>query len=1137
MAPIIAPAGASAKGIKKESGTARVLGSGSAGILELAVFHPVDTIAKRLMSNYGKIESIAMLNTVIFKDKATAPVTSKFFSLFPGLGYAAGYKVSQRIYKYGGQPFVRDWLAEHYGDNFDRTFGKGTGKAVMYATAGSLIGIGEIFLLPLDVLKIKRQTNPEAFRGRGVGRIIRDEGFGLYRGWGWTAARNAPGSFALFGGSSFTKEYLYQLEDYNQATWGQNFVASIAGASASLIVSAPLDVIKTRIQNRNFENPESGVRIIRSMAKNEGFSSFFKGLTPKLLMTGPKLVFSFWLAQTLIPAFGTVTIQEIPGKIFVQICKARWKIGSVQPLIGRTVSELHPATPNCQALQSFTDVNLLFNRELKMRFGQTLKSSTYAPWEKYYIDYAKLKKLLKEDQQPAAGSKSSTWTEDDEAAFVEELVNSQLEKVNGFQNETFKALEQRTEACEGKLEKLLADPTDDKQAEQSNEVARDKRRKGLKDISKELDGITKETNELEKFSRINFTGFLKAAKKHDRLRGQNYRVKPLLQVRLSALPFNSEDYSPLLYKLSAMYSFVRQNLEEGTEAPANSSTGSQFGRDKYTFHKFWVHPDNILEVKTSILRRLPVLVYNPQSSKVAGGQKDLKLTSLYFDSPQFSLYRQKVEKDAEASSLRLRWYGQLKERPEILFEKKTIKDGNRTEETKFPLKDKYVQRVIDGSYKMEKSITKLKDREGAESERATQLQSSVDQIQSLIKEKELQPVLRANYTRTAFQIPGDDRVRVSLDTELALIREDTLDEDRPCRDPEDWHRVDIDDNELEFPFNGFRKGEISKFPFALLEIKIKDGQRKKRTEWIEDLMSSHLVKQAPRFSKFVHGVAVLFEDYVNSFPFWLPELEKDIRRDPETAFEEEQEKKAKKAEDETALESLLGKSPLGKSPLGRSPLGRSPLPRSSIGSPAGKSAAATRKASTAFLAPPTEAEVEPRTSPTSKPGLSALFPSFSTSRYARAKRRGSVQLPSGVVEPQEWIKDQGPVRVEAKVWLANQRTFVKWQHVSVLLAGLSLGLYNAAGKHNTAARALAIIYTVIAIFAGLWGWGMYIYRSRLIRARSGKDFDNPVGPVLVCVGLFAALCINFGYKYSAALAHSEEENIGLHIAGLVNATV
>ncbi|ERT00138.1 uncharacterized protein SPSK_09325 [Sporothrix schenckii 1099-18] len=294
-----------AGGVQKESNLARLLGSGSAGIAELAVFHPVDTIAKRLMSNEGKIVNYAQLNKVIFKDKAAAPFGRKFVSLFPGLGYAAGYKVLQRIYKYGGQPVARDYLSEHYGKNFEKAFGAKTGKAIMHSTAGSLIGIGEIVLLPLDVLKIKRQTNPEAFRGRGVLRIIRDEGFGLYRGWGWTAARNAPGSFALFGGSAFAKEFLFKLQDYNKATWFQNFVASIAGASASLVVSAPLDVIKTRIQNRNFENPESGFRILTNMARHEGFSSFFKGLVPKLLMTGPKLVFSFWLAQTLIPAFDT----------------------------------------------------------------------------------------------------------------------------------------------------------------------------------------------------------------------------------------------------------------------------------------------------------------------------------------------------------------------------------------------------------------------------------------------------------------------------------------------------------------------------------------------------------------------------------------------------------------------------------------------------------------------------------------------------------------------------------------------------------------------------------------------------------------------------------------------------------------
>ncbi|CAG8775775.1 5262_t:CDS:2, partial [Dentiscutata heterogama] len=42
-------------GKRSESGLARLLGSGTSGLLELLVFHPVDTVAKRLMTNPTKI--------------------------------------------------------------------------------------------------------------------------------------------------------------------------------------------------------------------------------------------------------------------------------------------------------------------------------------------------------------------------------------------------------------------------------------------------------------------------------------------------------------------------------------------------------------------------------------------------------------------------------------------------------------------------------------------------------------------------------------------------------------------------------------------------------------------------------------------------------------------------------------------------------------------------------------------------------------------------------------------------------------------------------------------------------------------------------------------------------------------------
>lgn len=60
----------------------------------LMQLHPqVDTVAKRLMSNQTKIANASELTKVVFRESATAPASRKFVSLFPGLGYAAGYKV------------------------------------------------------------------------------------------------------------------------------------------------------------------------------------------------------------------------------------------------------------------------------------------------------------------------------------------------------------------------------------------------------------------------------------------------------------------------------------------------------------------------------------------------------------------------------------------------------------------------------------------------------------------------------------------------------------------------------------------------------------------------------------------------------------------------------------------------------------------------------------------------------------------------------------------------------------------------------------------------------------------------------------------------------------------------------------
>ena len=48
--------------------------------------------------------------------------------------------------------------------------------------------------------------------------------------------------------------------------------------------------------------------------------------------------------------------------------------------------------------------------------------------------------------------------------------------------------------------------------------------------------------------------------------------------------------------------------------------------------------------------------------------------------------------------------------------------------------------------------------------------------------------MRSFYNRTAFQLPGDARVRISLDTELTMVREDNF--DGVDRTHKNWRRTD-----------------------------------------------------------------------------------------------------------------------------------------------------------------------------------------------------------------------------------------------------------------------------------------------------------------------------------------------------------
>lgn len=116
--------------------------------------------------------------------------------------------------------------------------------------------------------------------------------------------------------------------------------------------------------------------------------------------------------------------------------------------------------------------------------------------------------------------------------------------------------------------------------------------------------------------------------------------------------------------------------------------------------------------------------------------------------------------------------------------------------------------------------------------------------------------MRTFYNRTAFQLPGDARVRISFDTELSLVREDSFPNppnstaSQVTRAGDNWRRMDVG---IDHPFDQLAEGEKELFPYGVLEVKLQTQMGQEPPEWVRELVGSHLVEAVPKFSKFIHG--------------------------------------------------------------------------------------------------------------------------------------------------------------------------------------------------------------------------------------------------------------------------------------------
>ena len=93
-----------------------------------------------------------------------------------------------------------------------------------------------------------------------------------------------------------------------------------------------------------------------------------------------------------------------------------------------------------------------------------------------------------------------------------------------------------------------------------------------------------------------------------------------------------------------------------------------------------------------------------------------------------------------------------------------------------------------------------------------------------------------------------------------------------------------------------------------------------------------------------------------------------------------------------------------------------------------------------------------------------------------------IDLPAGVTKPDQWIKNMGPIKIEPKVWLANERTFNRWLHVTTLLSSLTFIIYSSTSGSNFEGLStyLAYFYFALTLFSGLWAYYIFMERRKII---------------------------------------------------------
>jgi SPX domain protein involved in polyphosphate accumulation/uncharacterized membrane protein YidH (DUF202 family) len=759
---------------------------------------------------------------------------------------------------------------------------------------------------------------------------------------------------------------------------------------------------------------------------------------------------------------------------------------------------------------------------LIMKFGEELKDNVFAPWRLEYLAYDTIKYDLKARQM------DHPWNTEDETYFLRAL-EFELTKVDDFVSRKLREIDSRISYCERILNNAQAPSIFDAMDDTVTEILFD-------------------VNDLTKFTRYNYLGFQKLLKKHDKYTGGNMRQQ--FVPKFQAKPLDKQRFDVVIVRISTLHDLCQLKGEART---GNAAAGGDQNAFERATAKYWIHPDNITEVKAIILFHLPVLVFNTDKPYEAA---DSAISSVYFDNEDYDLYTGRLQRDEGAEAIRFRWYGPV-DSPNIFIERKTHHaawlDGASVKD-RFRLKEPQVNNFVSGNYTADQIAEDLRQKGGMEENAISEAHFIAQGVQTSFREKHLDPALRVFYNRTAFQIPGDQRLRLSLDTDLTFIREDNRDGSQR-RDPNNWRRTDLG---IDHPFSYVEQQDILRFPYAVLETKLQTHLGQEPPEWLTKLLESSLVHEVPRFSKYLHGASHFYRDSMALLPWWLSEMELDIRKPRSNQFglarskslkplidgkyrmgylESQLERKAtidrrdsKPSKDIAAYRQNNNSTPIDESITIDIFSDNAPRESQAFHSHDEDHLYSRESGnySSAMLLPPynndtsgfrnrggfwSKGDQESRENLVPMDDLSLPI-EHNEKNWNNIEGGGG----GGGKKKNKKNKKEKAEVIEPKIFFANERTFIHWLHFAALLLTTALTLLNFGDKTS---RIVGGVFIGLALGISLYAQFRFQYRAWQIRNQSHLRFDDIYGPAVLCFLIVGALVVSWNQfsRYPGTLNH------------------